>query len=92
MPAAVKQKQARMKATVADLPFPGGRNSQVWKIFFGPPLIAWAGSQPDPFGTNGSVEREAAAIWKRIFPAVSLDEEAREILRRVVGIQSEDYY
>jgi hypothetical protein len=84
-------RQARQKVTIADLPFPGGKNSQVWRKFFIPPLIAWAGSQLDPFGTNSRVDGEAAVIWKRVFPAVSLQPDARELLRSVVRISESSH-
>lgn len=77
-------KQGRKKVMVSDLPFPGGRATQIWRKLFVPSLISWAGSQSDPFGTNSKVENVAAEIWKRVLPAISLDQETREVLMGVV--------
>jgi hypothetical protein len=70
---------------VSDLPFPGGR-TQYWRKNFVPPLIAWAGSQQDPFGTNGKVASEAALIWNRVLPHITLEPKHAEILTGVVRI------
>jgi hypothetical protein len=72
---------------VSDLPFPGGK-TLYWRKYFIPPLIAWAGSQTDPFGTNVGVGSEAAIVWKRVFPALILDQEGRETLTGVVCLFS----
>ena len=75
--------RGRQRFMVSDLPFPGGK-TQYWRKYFIPPLIAWAGSQSDPFGTNIGVGSEAAIVWKQVFPALTLDQQDREILTGVV--------
>lgn len=75
----------KQRYTVADLPFPrGGRFTQIWRKVFVPNLLAWAGSQDNPFGINGQVSVEAAEIWKRVFPDIMLRETDRDILTYVV--------
>ncbi|KAH9016817.1 hypothetical protein EDB85DRAFT_2155619 [Lactarius pseudohatsudake] len=81
MPTAVKS--GRKKTMVTDLPFPDGKIGPIWRKSFVPSLIAWAGSQPDPFGVNSKVKGEAEVVWGRVFPAAALDKEAREILMGV---------
>ena len=50
---------------VSDLPFPGERTQYWWK-YFTPSLVAWVGSQPDPFGTNLGVGSEALLVWNQV--------------------------
>ncbi|KAI9429346.1 hypothetical protein H4582DRAFT_2089464 [Lactarius indigo] len=57
-PAVASVKSGHKKAMVADLPFPDRKNSRIWRKSFVPLLIAWAGSQLDPFGTNSKEARE----------------------------------
>ena len=72
---------------VSDLPFPGGR-TQYWRKYFVPPLVAWAGSQPDPFGTNLGVGSEALLVWNQVLPTIVLDQRDCETLAGVVCIAS----
>ncbi|KAH9017259.1 hypothetical protein EDB84DRAFT_1629141 [Lactarius hengduanensis] len=81
MPTAIKS--GRKKTMVTDLPFPDRKIGPIWRKSFVPSLIAWAGSQPDPFGANSKVEGEAEVVWGRVFPAAALDKEACEILMGV---------
>ena len=37
--------------------------TQYWWKYFTPSLVAWVGSQPDPFGTNLGVGSEALLVW-----------------------------
>jgi hypothetical protein len=75
----------KQRHTVADLPFPrGGKYTQIWRKVFVPNLLAWAGSQDDPFGVNARVSVEAAKIWKRIFPDIELRDVDENILTYVV--------
>jgi hypothetical protein len=53
----------RQKFMVSDLPFPGGK-TQYWQKYSIPPLIAWAGSQSDPFSTKLGVRSKAVIVWK----------------------------
>ncbi|KAI9429431.1 hypothetical protein H4582DRAFT_2065259 [Lactarius indigo] len=65
-PAVASVKSGHKKAMVADLPFPDRKNSRIWRKSFVPLLIAWAGSQLDPFGTNSKVREEAEVVWSNI--------------------------
>ncbi|KAI9439997.1 hypothetical protein H4582DRAFT_2056651 [Lactarius indigo] len=42
----------------------------------------------DPFGTNSKVGEEAKVVWRQVFPAVALDQEACEILTGMVHTPS----
>lgn len=79
--------RGRQKFLVSDLPFPGGK-TQYWHKYFVPPLVAWAGSQPDPFGTNSGVGTEAALVWGRVFPAIQLTSKDHDTLTGVVCTSS----
>ena len=57
--------KGHQKYMVSDLPFPGGK-THYWHKYFVPCLVAWAGSQDDPFGTNNGVRTEAVCIWGRV--------------------------
>jgi hypothetical protein len=75
----------KQRYTIADLPFPrGGKYTQYWRKIFVPNLLAWAGSQDDPFGANARVHLELANIWKRVFPDITLKETDMDILTYVV--------
>jgi hypothetical protein len=78
-------RRRKQRYTVSDLPFPrGGRYTQTWRKVFVPNLLAWAGSQDDPFGTNGQVHLEATKIWNRVFTDVPLKDADKDILIYVV--------
>jgi len=80
-----KNSRRKQRYTVADLPFPrGGRYTQIWRKVFVPNLLAWAGSQDDPFGANGQVHTEVTNIWKRVFPSILLKDTDLDILIYVV--------
>lgn len=68
---------------VSDLPFPGNK-SLYWRKYFVPSLVAWAGSQLDPFGTNSRVGTEAALIWGQVFPGKTLTSKDQDTLSGVV--------
>jgi hypothetical protein len=77
--------ERRPRYAVGDLPFPhGGRHNQVWRKAFMPCLLAWAGSQDDPFGANSQMDSEIELIWQRIYPAIELDNQNFDILQNVV--------
>ena len=77
--------RGRQKFMVSDLPFPGGRTAY-WRKYFVPPLIAWAGSQVDPFGTNNNIGSEATRLWKTVLPTIILEQRHCDILTGVVRI------
>ncbi|KAN0134280.1 hypothetical protein V8E53_007778 [Lactarius tabidus] len=74
--------RGHQKFLISDWPFPGGK-TLYWHKFFVPLLIAWAGSQLDPFSTNNGVGSEAMLIWGRMFPAIKLTSKDHEILMGV---------
>ena len=83
-PSSVRARKPRY--TVPDLPFPpGGKHLQLWCKAYVPALIAWAGSQNDPFGANGQMDTEITVIWQRIYPALLLSSKSYEILQHVVS-------
>ncbi|KAF8494348.1 hypothetical protein F5888DRAFT_1908221 [Russula emetica] len=54
--------------------------SQTWRRVFIPNLLAWAGSQDDPFGANAGVHSEVTGIWKHVFPSIPLKDADMDIL------------
>src|SRR5260221_161668 len=57
--------------TKDDLPFPpGGNHRHIWGKSFRPALLSWAGSQDNPFGTNGTIHSEISDIWCRLYPDI----------------------
>jgi hypothetical protein len=83
--------KGRQKYTVSDLPFPGGK-TYYWRKYFVPRLVAWAGSQADPFGTNNGVGMEAALIWEQMFPTIKLTSKYHDALTSVVCTSSDYGY
>jgi hypothetical protein len=79
-------RQGQKKPVVADLPFVGDRITQIWRKDIIPMLVAWAGSQEDPFGTNSQAKSEAVSISKLLFPATKLDKNRCAIMMGVVHI------
>jgi hypothetical protein len=76
---------------VADLLFPaGGKHLQIWRKSFVPSLLAWAGSQGDPFGANGKMNTEIKVIWQRIYPALLLSNDSYEVLQHMVCLIARD--
>jgi hypothetical protein len=70
---------------VSDLPFADWNvDSRNWRTQFLPSLLAWAGTQRDPFGTKSQMHDEVTAIWERIFPAIVLDDARKLSVLRVV--------
>lgn len=72
--------------TVADLPFPagGGKHLQLWRKAYVPALLAWAGTQDDPFGANGQMNFEIKTIWQRVYSDVPLSNASYEVLQHMV--------
>lgn len=90
-PQQMPKRSRRPRYTVADLPFPrGGKDAQTWRRLFVPSLLAWAGSQDDPFGTNSQMDTEIDTIWQHIYPAIALNDATHEILQNVVRASSID--
>jgi hypothetical protein len=70
---------------LSDLPLPrGGRYLQVWCKKYVLLLISWAGSQEDPFGTNGQIEDTASSLWRHVFPEIEINDEETDIVVNVV--------
>jgi hypothetical protein len=82
---AVPVTSLRQHYTKANLPFPpGGNHRHVWAKCYRPALLSWAGSQDDPFGTNGMMHDEMSCIWHRLYPDIPLNNENMTILVDVV--------
>jgi hypothetical protein len=81
----VSESSHKSNYTKADLPFPpGGHHRHTWQRFFRPALLSWAGSQDDPFGTNGRMHDEISQIWCRLYPDIELNDKNMSILVDVV--------
>ena len=83
MPAPSQKK----KYTKANLPFPhGGNHMYIWAKQFRPSLLSWAGSQEDPFGTNGTMHTEIAQLWSHFYPNIGLTYQNKVIVLSVVRL------
>jgi len=83
--APVLSPNSKQNYTKADLPFPrGGNHIYIWGKYFRPCLLSWAGSQSDPFGTNGMMHHKIAHIWACLYPGIHLDNQNRTIVLDVV--------
>lgn len=75
----------KRRYTVPDLPFPrGGGHKQTWRRSFVPSLLAWAGAQEDPFGVNGDLYDAVDELWSRIYPQITLEDDAIMVVVKVV--------
>ena len=83
-----RQKGVRKpRATLMDLPLPRtGRYLQNWRKKFVPLLLSWAGSQADPFGTNGRIDSAVTSVWKRVYPDISIDDAQKDTVVVVVSL------
>ncbi|KAH8981457.1 hypothetical protein EDB86DRAFT_2834871 [Lactarius hatsudake] len=77
-----KPKSARrLRPTVMDLPLPRtGRRLHNWRKKFVPLLISWAGSQVDPFGTNGRIDGAIASVWKRVYNDIVISDAEMDVV------------
>ena len=91
---ASKEKPIRKaRHTLMDLPLPrGGRYLQIWRKKFVPLLISWAGSQEDPFGTNGLIEGTVSSLWKRVYPDIDLEDTDTNIVVNVVWLLNSEFH
>lgn len=79
----------KKKYAVSDLPFSKWSiDSRKWRTHFVPLLIAWAGTQEDPFGTNSQMANKVTALWQRIYPAIVLNDARTVIILAVVCTSS----
>lgn len=75
----------KRKYGVSDLPFTHWDiDSRKWRNYVVPLLLAWAGTQGDPFGTNSQMVDEVVALWERAYPAIMLNDARKSILLGVV--------
>jgi hypothetical protein len=75
----------RKKFAISDLPFTHWNvDSRKWRLIFVPSLLAWAGTQSDPFGTNSQMTDEVTALWERVYPAIALNDERMSVVTSVV--------
>jgi hypothetical protein len=87
MPKQGHTERRKQRYTTSDLPLPrGGGHIQVWRRRFVPSLLAWAGTQSDPFGITGNKHWDANVvdIWEFIFPNIVLQSDDMVILKKVV--------
>jgi hypothetical protein len=77
----------KRKYTVSDLPFGHWDvDSRKWRVCFVPSLLAWAGTQHDPFGTNSQMTDEVTALWKHVYPTIVLNDARMSIVLCVVCV------
>ena len=75
----------KKKYGVTDLPFTHwDTDSRKWRTSFIPSLLAWAGTQVDPFGTNSQMAEEVTALWEHVYPVIVLNDERTSIVLSVV--------
>ena len=78
----------KKKYTKANLPFPrGGNHMYIWAKQFRPSLLSWAGSQEDPFGTNGTMHTEIILLWSHFYPNIELTYQNKVIMLSVVRLR-----
>ena len=75
----------KRKFGISDLPFTQWDiDSRKWHVSFVPSLLAWAGTQSDPFGTNSQMADEVSALWEHVYPAIVLNDLWTSIILSVV--------
>jgi hypothetical protein len=75
----------KRKFGISDLPFAHwDLDSRKWRLSFVPSLLAWAGTQRDPFGTNSQMSDEVTALWERVYPAIILNDTRLSVIFSVV--------
>ncbi len=68
-----------------DLPLPRtGGHLHNWRKKFVPLFISWAGSQADPFGTNGRIDGAVTSMWKRIYNDIVIGDAQKDTVVIVV--------
>jgi len=79
--------QKKEKYTVNDLPFPSGFGKAAYHRQFKNSLYQWAGTVPDPFGTNAIMGAKVREIWNAVYPTLVLekDDPAWDAIRGVVS-------
>ncbi|KAF8490335.1 hypothetical protein F5888DRAFT_1638128 [Russula emetica] len=74
----------KKKYAVSDLPFAHWDvDSRKWRTSFIPSLLAWAGTQGDPFGANSQMTDEVTALWQRLYLAIVLNDARTSIVLSV---------
>jgi hypothetical protein len=88
-----KQKVGRKKRpTLLDLPLPrDSQYIQMWCKKFIPLLISWAGSQLDPFSTNGRIDHIVTSVWKHVYSDIEINPLEMDIVVIVVRRYFEIY-
>src|ERR1700679_474916 len=75
----------KRKFAISDLPFAHWDiDSRKWRVSFVPLLLAWAGTQHDPFGMNGQMADEVTALWEHVYPAIMLNDMRLSVILSVV--------
>jgi hypothetical protein len=86
-----RKKDTGPRIRLDDLPF-GQGGGRRWRQEYIPNLIAWAGSQHDPFVVNLSVRDEMIRIWERVFPACALRDSDKDNLAKMVRCFMQELY
>jgi hypothetical protein len=75
----------KRKFGISDLPFVHWDvDSRKWRVSFIPLLLAWAGTQRDPFGTNSQMADEVTTLWECVYPAIVLNDARLAVILSVV--------
>ena len=83
----------KKKFGISDLPFTHwDKDSRKWRVSFVPLLLAWAGTQPDPFGTNSQMADEITTLWQHVYPAIVLNDTRLSVILSVVRTFPEPSY
>lgn len=85
-----RKQDAGTRIRLDDLPF-GQGGGRRWRQEYIPSLIAWAGSQDDPFAINHSVREEMVKIWECVFPSCQLRDNNLNNLEKMVCYLCRDY-
>ena len=81
-------KETGVKAhSVDNLPY-GRGGGRLWHAEYTPHILAWAGSQEDPFTVNNhtSLRDEMAKMWEQVFPMNPLNKADIDFLEKTVSL------
>jgi hypothetical protein len=72
---------------VDDLPY-GPNGGRKWRYEYTPIILAWAGSQEDPFAVNNHMDLYdvMTKAWEHAYPAFTLSDAIMEILEKLVSL------
>ena len=69
------------KIRIDDLPY-GRGGGKLWRDKFTPMLLAWAGSQEDPFAANShhNIHSVITQIWEHVYPDFPLQDDGDAVI------------